>query len=406
MPASSLARGFNRSAILSALLDAGEIDRPRLVAETGVSQATVFRVVESLVQEGIVLEGDQTRQPGPGRGRGATLLQVDPGYGIAVGVDLGGTNCRVVLTDALGRTLGRRHDRTPGGLDGSELADWLAGHIFELAVRYGGGAELGSVAIGLPGAVSGDKERVVNSVNLPQIIGTEFIESLGEATGVPTVVDNDSNLALLGELMYGSGNTDDTLAMIILGTGLSAAVSIEGTLLSGRDGALGEFGRLPLGDGHRVRDLLSGAGLTAFAKENGHPVQDARELFEHPDEYRPILDRVHETLQHLITVIVLAYQPQAVLVAGGFSGSFDDALLDTISRKVDESVGVLSPIRRSALGDDAGLYGAMSLALSNFYLEMGVNRDDVATIRGDVDEIVRAFRACTPDSDVRAGEQR
>ncbi|MGN6126582.1 MAG: ROK family protein [Humibacter sp.] len=400
MSTASLFRGFNRSLVLSALLGAQELDRPRLVSTTGISQATVFRVIEDLVKEGVVVEGAPGKQTGPGRT--ATRLRVNPGYATVVGVDLGGTNCRVVLADTLGNTLGRWRDNTPVGLSGPELADWLAGHIFELVVHKGGGGELGSVAIGLPGAVSGDKERVVGSVNLPQIIGTEFIESLSEATGVPTAVDNDSNLALLGELQYGSGNVDDTLALLIMGTGLSAAVSIEGKVLSGQDGALGEFGRLPIDGGpDRVRDFLSGAGLVAYARKHGHPVERARELFVNPDAHHDILEKVHATMQHLVTVIALAYQPQAILVAGGFSDSFDDTLLARISSQVEAGVGVHSPIRRSALGDSAGLYGAMYLALSNLYLEMGVNRDNILSIRGNVKEIVESFERCVPDSVAR-----
>lgn len=405
MGRSSLSRGFNRSAVLAALINARELDRPRLVAETGISQATVFRVVEDLVAEGVVVEGEQAVQAGPGRA--ATRLRIDPGQATVAGVDLGGTNCRIVLADALGTTLGRRHDTTPAGLSGAELADWLAGHIFELSVRYGGGSELGSVAIGLPGAVAGDKDRVVNSVNLPQIIGRQFIEGLTEATGVPTAVDNDSNLALFGELQYGSGSTDDTLALLVLGTGLSAAISIEGRVLSGRDGALGEFGRLPLGDsGYRVRDLISGSGLVGYAREHGHRIDRARELFASPDEYGEIIERVHTTLQHVVTVIALAYQPQAVLVTGGFSESFDDTLLARISSRVEASIGVRVPLRRSVLGEAAGLYGAMSLALSNLYLDMGVSREDVASIRGDGARVVRSFQRCVPDTDLRRAQAR
>ncbi|GAA2080958.1 hypothetical protein GCM10009840_15740 [Pseudolysinimonas kribbensis] len=396
----SLPRGFNRSAVLSALISARELDRPRLVSATGLSQATVFRVVEDLVDEGLVLEGDPRERSGPGRT--ATRLHLNARQAIVAGVDLGGTNCRIVLADALGGTLGRRHLMTPSELSGPELADWLAGHIFDLAVRHGGGVELGAVAVGLPGAVAGDKERVVGSVNLPQIIGTDFIDGLVEATGVPTSFDNDSNLALLGELQYGSGTLGETVALLVLGTGLSAAISIDGRVLSGRDGELGEFGRLPLPDSpHRVRDLVSGAGLVAYAREQGTPVSSAREIFADPRRHRATVDRVHATLQHLLSVVALAYEPQSILVTGGLSDSFDDTLLARLGAQVEASVGVRASVRRSSLDDSAGLLGAMSLALSSLYLELGVNRDDVTTITSDGDHILHVFETYAPARDTR-----
>jgi predicted NBD/HSP70 family sugar kinase len=391
--------------VLSAVISAGELERPRLAAVTGLSQPTISRAVESLIDEGILVEGERAERSGPGRT--PTRVRLNAKLATIVGVDLGGTNCRIVLADAMGRTLGRSRHITPSKLSSAELADWLAGHIFELAVRHGGGADLGAVAIGLPGAVAGDKERVVGSVNLPQIIGSDFINSLAEATGVPTVVDNDSNLALRGELQYGFGTVNETTALLVLGTGLSAAISLDGEVLSGREGMLGEFGRLPLpGGADRIRDLLSGAGLVAYSARNGHDVRTAQELFASPQQHRAILDEVDKALLHLITVIALAYEPQSILLTGGFSDSFDKAHLARVAAEVEEQVGVHASVRHSSLGDSAGLLGAMSLALASLYLNLGVTSDDVATVRSGGRDAVRLFEACDPGKHPAPSAQR
>jgi predicted NBD/HSP70 family sugar kinase len=396
MAAASLTRGYNRSVVLSSIISAVEIDRPRLVTETGLSQATVFRVVDDLMQDELVVETDPSPRVGPGRN--ATRIKFNESYATVVGVDLGGTYCRLVLSDALGNTLGRLVDTTPVALSASELADWLAGHIFELTVRHGHGAELGAVAIGMPGPVAGDKECVIASVNLPQIAGTEFIDCLSEATGVPTAVDNDSNLALVGELQYGAVTAGGTVALLVIGTGLSAAVSLDGKVLSGREGVLGEFGRLPLfGTTYRVRDLVSGAGLVAYAAERGHDVSSARELFAEPQKHRCILDQVYLTLVHLASTVSIAYEPQSIVVTGGFAESLDEGLLARIAAQVEASVGVRTSIHHSSLGEAAGLLGAMSLGLSNLYYEIGVHRDDLAAIRGDSGAVIRSFDASAPD---------
>jgi predicted NBD/HSP70 family sugar kinase len=348
------------------------------------------------MQDGLVVETDPAPRGGPGRN--ATQIRFNASYGLVVGVDLGGTNCRLVLADALGNTLGRLVDTTPVALSSSELADWLAGHIFELTVRYGRGAELGAVAIGLPGAVAGDKERVIASVNLSQIAGTEFIDCLAEATGVPTAVDNDSNLALLGELQYGSVPAGETVALLVIGTGLSAAVALDGAVLSGREGVLGEFGRLPLyGTPYRVRDLVSGAGLVAYAREHGHAVSSTRDLFADPDAHRAVLDEVYRALTHVASTMSLAYEPQTIVITGGFAESLDEGTLARIAAEVEASVGVRASIHHSSLGEAAGLLGAMSLGLSNLYHELGVHRDDLPGIRGDVPAVLGAFDASAPE---------
>jgi predicted NBD/HSP70 family sugar kinase len=391
----SLPRGFNRSAVLAALISAGEVDRSHLVAATGLSQATVFRVVDELLRESLLVEGSRSSRVGPGRA--ATQIRINEKVALVAGVDLGGTNCRIVLADALGQTLGRRFDSTPAELDATDLADWLAGNIYDLAVRYGEGSELGSVAIGLPGAVAGDKERVVGSQNLPQIRGTTFIDSVSEAMGVPTAIDNDSNLALLGEIQYGSVSPTETTVLLVLGTGLSAAVSLDGRVLSGREGLLGEFGRLPLpGRELRIRDLLSGAGLVAHAADSGHPVSSSREIFAAPERHRQLLQEVHQTLTYLIEIVGLAYEPQSILVTGGFSESFDDTALARVTAQLKADVGVVSALRRSSLAGSAGLLGAMSLALSNLYQALGVNSDDAATISPDREAVVGTFEAFAP----------
>ncbi|MFC4245286.1 ROK family protein [Gryllotalpicola reticulitermitis] len=396
MAAASLTRGYNRSVALSSIISAVELDRPRLVAETGLSQATVFRVVDDLMQDGLVVETDASPRVGPGRN--ATRIRFNESHAMVVGVDLGGTNCRLVLSDALGNTLGRLVDTTPVALSGSELADWLAGHVFELTARYGQGAELGAVGIGLPGAVAGDKEHVIASVNLPQIAGTEFIDCLSEATGVPTAVDNDSNLALVGELQYGAVPRGGTVALLVIGTGLSAAVAVDGRVLSGREGVLGEFGRLPLyGSGYRVRDLVSGAGLVAYAADQGYDVSSTRELFAKPHKYRRVLDEVYRALTHLASIMSIAYEPQSIVVTGGFSESLDEASLARIAAQVETSVSVRTSIHHSSLGEAAGLLGAMSLGLSNLYHGIGVYRDDLAAIRSDSAAVIRSFEASAPE---------
>ncbi|MCF3963888.1 ROK family transcriptional regulator [Streptomyces fuscigenes] len=393
MATTSLPRTSNRSAVLAALLSGTEMDRQQLISDTGLSRATVFRIVDDLMAESLVREGARVLRDGPGRQ--STSVAFDDRSALVCGIDLGGTNCRVVVADALGRAVIRSRDATPRDAGADELAAWVAGRVADLVARYGDGVPLTTVTIGLPGVVTGDGRSVVASHNLGQITGTRFIEAVSARFGVPTVVGNDSNLALLGELQYGSLPERETAVLLAMGTGLGSAVSLDGRVLVGRTGLLGEFGRLPLpGRDQRLRDLLSGADLVAYARGRGADVPTAQALFAEPEKHADLLAEVHGALTHLVTVVALAYEPGTVVLTGGFSESFGAARLAEISDRVAEAVGVRSVVRRADLGDSAGLLGSMASSLGRYYESLGVSTAHAASVAVDRDLVVGRLDAC------------
>ncbi len=372
-------RTANRGAIIAAVLSGAGIDRRQLVEQTGLSWATVARIVDDLIADGLVLEQHKIVRDGPGRQ--AAALGFNPRAGLVAGIDLGGTYCRTVIADGLGTALIRCRDETPKDLQAAELARWIAVRVLGLVEQYGDGVRLTSVAIGLPGVVASTKDRVVGAFNLPQILGTTFVETVGAELGVPTVIDNDSNLALLGELHYGELPRDETVVLLSLGTGLGSAVAFNRQVLAGPEGLLGEFGRLRLpGRQERLRDLLSGAGLLSVARAAGHQLGKADEVFADPDRFGDLVGDVREALLHLVSIVALAYEPSTVVFTGGFSGAFGDDVLHEVSDETYETVGVHSDLRRSVLGDSGGLLGAMAAALSGYYTAIGVARHQVASI--------------------------
>jgi predicted NBD/HSP70 family sugar kinase len=362
------------------------MDRQQLIVSTGLSRATVFRIVDSLMDSDLVQERRRILREGPGRQ--STAVGFNDRSALVCGVDLGGTWCRTVVADALGRPLGTSRDATPRRLPAGELAAWLAGRVLGLARDHGDGRPLRAVTIGVPGPVAGDGGSVLNSHNLPQIRGTAFVEALGAQLGVPTSVANDSNLALVGELRYGSLPEDETAVLLSLGTGLGTAVALGGRILTGATGLLGEFGRLRLpGRTHRLRDLLSGADLVAYARERGAEVTSAQELFADPDRHADLLAEVGAALTHLVSIVALAYEPSTVVLTGGFAESLDADRLRRTADEVAGSVGVHCDLRRSGLGDAAGLLGAMASSLARLYADLGVTDSDLASIAVDRERI-------------------
>jgi predicted NBD/HSP70 family sugar kinase len=372
------------------------MDRQQLIAGTGLSRATVFRIVDDLMDDDLVLEGRRLLREGPGRQ--STSVGFNDRSALVCGIDLGGTNCRIVVSDALGRPVIRSRDATPRDASSDELAKWVAGRVTDLVAEHGGGTPLHTVTIGLPGVVTGDGRTVVASHNLGQIKGTEFIDAVSGLLGVETVIGNDSNLALLGELQYGSLPDRETAVLLAMGTGLGSAVSLEGRVLVGESGLLGEFGRLPLpGRDLRLRDLLSGADLVAYARRQGVDVPTSQALFADPGRYGELLAEVHAALTHLVSIVALAYEPRTVVLTGGFSESFDPRWLGRITDQVAGTVGVRTVVRKSDLGDSAGLLGSMASSLYRLYESLGVSTSHIASIDVDRELITTRLDECRTD---------
>ena len=396
MATTSLPRVSNRSAVLAALLSGSEMDRQQLIVTTGLSRATVFRIVDDLMENDLVLERHRILREGPGRQ--STAVGFNNRSALVCGVDLGGTNCRIVVSDALGRPLIKTRDATPRELPARELAEWVAGRITGLVRDHGEDLPLCAVTIGLPGAVAGDGKTVVGSRNLGQIQGTAFIEQVTRLLEVTTIIANDSNLALVGELQYSSLPDAEPTVLLSMGTGLGCAIWLNGRILVGEAGLLGEFGRLRLPGGmHRLRDLLSGADLVAYAKGKGVTVPSAQALFADPERHAALLAEVHEALTHLVSIAALAYEPKTVVLAGGFSESFDRAWLRRISDEVATTVGVHSVVKKSGLGDSAGLLGAMASSLSTLYSSLGVSSAHLTSIEVDRELIIDQLESCRMD---------
>lgn len=373
-------RAVNRSAILSVLLSGNVLQRNEIVEASGLSRATVFRVIDDLRARGYVIDVEAAPSGSPGRP--STPVAFNGAVHTVCGIDLGGTNCRLAIADALGSTLARSKFPTPHDLDGESMGRWMAAKVRELAdsIPPAHGA-VGAVAIGVPGAVSSDRSAVVGSHNLPQILGTSFIDSFRDEIGVPVTLDNDSNLALVGELQYGGLAENETAALLTLGTGLGSAVALDGSVLYGRTGILGEFGRLQVpGTNTRLRDLVSGAGLISYAREHGYEISSASEVLAEPARFPELLSLIHAALVHLVSLVGLAYEPRTVIVTGGFADGLGLDVFERVQNDVLSLVGVSTLLRRTQLGDYAGLLGSVAVALGDLYASFGVLEEHIAGI--------------------------
>jgi len=243
--------------------------------------------------------------------------------GAVIGVDLGGTKCHAVLADRGGAVLledYRRSDRSPGP------AESLPAAIDELRKAAAAeGRTVAAVAIGVPGSLDATG-RVAGAFNLGWN-GFDLRALLDARVAEPWLVENDVNLAALGEAAAGAGRDVGSFVTVSLGTGLGGAVVIGGTLLRGAHGAAGEFGFLLAGrrqlrrrEPMAMERLVGGRSVAARARGLALAAPDTAAVFAAAADGDPgAVAVVDELLDHVaMTVVDIAavVDPERVVLDG------------------------------------------------------------------------------------------
>lgn len=289
-----------------------------------------------------------------------------------VGIDLGGTSLRAVVADTRGKVLARRVALT----DHEDLVGQLADVVSDLATSAG--VTVVRTAIGGAGVPDGADGVLTRAPNLPFDHRTPIGRALRALIGHPVLLENDVNIAALGELHAGVGHEADDFAVVSVGTGIGAGVVVGRRLFRGAHGGAGEIGYLPLGadplDPHHhvhgpLEEVASGSGIERrYASEAGE-VTTAVEIFERAAAGDALATRIVEDAERWIAgavaALVAVLDPQLVVLVGGIGERADvlDAVRGWLVR-----FGVRLDVRHSQVASGAALVGAVKLALEDLRL--------------------------------------
>lgn len=283
------------------------------------------------------------------------------------GVDLGGTYLRAAAADDAGNVLRERAERVDG-LTGAEFTSRVAELAAELCPE--GPA---AIAVGLPGPVA-DGGDIGHVVNAPGLTAAPIRSLLQEVFEVPLVIDNDVNLAALGEQRRGRARGIQDVVFISVGTGVGMGIVLGGKVFRGAHGGAGELGMLPMAPDHIASDLrelgpleliAGGAGLAA--RWSSHTGEDAsgRDVFDAAEEGDPRALEMLEDQAGALAMGVRAVQAlidPALVVFGGGMGTRRDVLA-RIEKALARHGTPPPEIEVSGLGERAGLVGALEAAL-------------------------------------------
>jgi glucokinase len=332
----------------------------------------------------------------------------------SIGVDLGGTNLRIAAVDENGTLLEKVTLGTGVSRGRARVIRDMCDAIHRLATQYETKSTLMGVGIGVPGIIDRQTGIMRESPNLPGWAGASVKAEIEECLRARVIVENDANVAALGEKWLGAGKNVDTLAILTLGTGVGGGLVLNGRIWSGMTGMAGEAGHTTVepdgvqcGCGNRgcLEQYASATAVVRMAKEAvaagapglrsaaGSDAEfSARAIYnlaiQGDDDAKKIFQAVGRSLGIVLANLVNVLNLPMYVIGGGVSSAWeafapsifeelrhrsmvyaatapDSQVVDEpgASGKVDSAGPTKTIITRALLGADAGLYGAAKLPL-------------------------------------------
>lgn len=305
--------------------------------------------------------------------------------GLILSVDIGGTQIRAALFER-GSLKPVRAERTRTEASKPGVYDRLETLVASIWPADG---QVDAIGIASPGPLDPHAGVIIATPNIKEWRNFPLTEKLNARFGVPVVLDNDANLACLGEWKFGAGQGHQDVLYLTISTGIGGGVVSNGRLVQGYHGLAAELGHTtvwpdgPLcGCGKRghIEAISSGTAIARYAREQleaGRPSslsglssitsRDVSDAAAQGDLLAiETLARAGRYLGVAVANFLAAFDPSIVIFGGGASNS-GPALFDPFHASLRENIFDATYLTnltfaRAALGDDAGLLGAQALA--------------------------------------------
>ncbi|MBM7583646.1 glucokinase [Bacillus pakistanensis] len=376
----------NMKLLLKHIRENAPVSRAELSDQCSISKPTVSNLVEELLNEGWIME-KQSKEASILGGRKPVYLYFNHHAAYAVGVDIGGTNTMMVLTDLSGMILAETTFPTQIHLN-ERLLDKIDYSLASLLRETGVPTEkILGVGIGAPGMTDVKNGVVIDApslgwINYPLKAEAEMKLKL------PVYLDNDVNVAVLGESWLGAAKGKNTILLVSIGTGVGSGIMIDGKLYRGNSFAAGEIGfmvtdsqtMLETNDSFKGYGFLDrrvgGQGIVKRMMKIAEPYKEhpyansppsVKEIFEDAMQGDELaLSCVEDVILQLgigLSNAISLLNPEVVLLGGGISNS-GHWFLPRVEEIVKSLTPVQADIKLATLGDRGGVLGAVSLLLN------------------------------------------
>jgi predicted NBD/HSP70 family sugar kinase len=390
----SVLRVMNERAVFGQICRIGRVSRPELAQATGLSKPTISVALANLGRAGLVR---QVGQRAGAAGRSALLYEVRPEAGWVLAVDIGHAYVRLALANLVGTVITRAEDpsrsRNP-----TELLAQLTGLAERMTAEAGIERDNITLAVfGTPGIHDKETGELHLAPNLPGWDQPRAVDRFAAVSPSPYLVENDVDLAAVGEATYGLGREVAHFAYVSIGTGIGLGIMIDGKLYRGSRGAAGEISYLPIGEGDPMLDdraamrrgmfesVASADGIVRAAHRLGWTdATNAKEVFEAARAGDAVARRAVEVeinhVAHGLAAVTAVLDPELVVLGGGVGMQGGDLLIGPIQDRLRHLVALQPPrIEVSTLGPDGVLLGALAVGVDAAH-DLVLDRTVAATL--------------------------
>ncbi len=333
----------------------------------------------------------------------------------SIGVDLGGTNLRIAAVDEHGKLVEKVTLGTKVSLGRDHVIGDMCAAIQRMAEKYSNSVPLLGIGIGVPGIIDMQTGLLRESPNLPGWANYPVRAEIERRLKTIVILENDANVAALGEKWLGAARDFSDMAMLTLGTGVGGGLVLGGAIWRGANGMAGEFGHTTVepegqlcGCGNRgcleqyasatavvrmAREAIASNGGSALARAaSSDPKFSAKSIYnlaiQGDEDARRIFRYVGRCLGIVLSAMVNSLNLPIYVIGGGVSSAwetFSPAIFEELRQRsivyaataphdasatnqgasahVDAGPGHKTIITRALLGSDAGLYGAARLPM-------------------------------------------
>ena len=314
-----------------------------------------------------------------------------------IGIDLGGTSIKFAIITLAGEIQQKWSIPTNIHDEGSHIVDDIIDSIRHRLDMLGLTTEnFAGIGMGSPGVVDRENGTVIGAYNLNWKTLQPLKEKIEGALGIPFFIDNDANVAALGEKWMGAGGDQPDVTFFTLGTGVGGGIIAENRLIHGVAGAGGELGHIAVDFSERpfactcgkkgcLETVASATGIVNLARryadeyagdaelkkliDNGEEVT-AKTVFDLAKENDELALIVYRNFSRYLGIacanIASVLNPSTIVIGGGVSAA-GQFLLDGVQKVYDENtfpqVRTTTKLALATLGNDAGVIGAASLVL-------------------------------------------
>ena len=305
-----------------------------------------------------------------------------------IGIDLGGTKIYTAVVDLEGNIISEKTVAT-NVVEGEEAVLGRIMGTVDTVLKDVNIEDVKAIGIGSPGPLDVKNGVIINSANFPSFKNFNIVKPIKEKYNLPTFLDNDANVATLGEFMFGAGKGTENMVFVTASTGIGGGAVLNGRLYRGNTANALEIGHMTVmvngprcgcGNAGCAEALGSGTAIMKRAREavnsnantslKNYSEVTSKEVFEEAAKGDRISKEIiNISLSYLgiaVANIVNIFDPEKVVVGGGVTNG-GKIVFDKIQEEVDnrclKAISENCVIEKAVLGGKAGVLGAAALAI-------------------------------------------